>query len=306
MKKSKCLLLFGILFFIFNISANASTVTYSREDSSNYGVNKKWEINDNNLNKVMRTPLVDASEKIYDYAEILTDEEEEKIYDLIIDFYNKYQTEVIILTVRESYYSDSKNEEFASDFYDYNDFGIDFAKYDGILIYRNAYEYDPYYDIYTFGDAQLYFNSYRYNQVLDIVYDDLHTGNYFRGFTIFLEHFNNYYEDGTVMKNYYVDDFGYLQEKYVPPFMTSAIFSIIVTIIIVIILIKRNKMIVKATNADIYLDMSLINFTKRKDKFINSRTTSYTVSSSSGSHSGGGSSSGSSGGGHSSGGGRHG
>ena len=65
-------------------------------------------------------------------------------------------------------------------------------------------------------------------------------------------------------------------------------------------------MIVKATNADIYLDMSLINFTKRKDKFINSRTTSYTVSSSSGSHSGGGSSSGSSGGGHSSGGGRHG
>lgn len=309
MKNNKYLLLFVILFFIFSINVNASTVTSSRNKDNNYGVNKKWLIHDGNIPNVMNTPLVDVSEKIYDYANILTDDEEERLYKLIINFCKRYNTEVIILTVNESYYSDSKNETIASDFYDYNDFGIDYPKYDGIVIYRNVYEDDPYYDIYTFGDAQLYFNDSRYNQVLDYVYNDLHSGNYYQGFSTFLEYFEYYYKDGIVRKNYYVDDYGYLQEKYVPPFIIAIIISGIITGIVVTILVKRNKMIVKATNADIYLDMSSIKYTKRDNIFINSRTTSYTVSSSSGGggHSGGGGShSGSSGGGHSSGGGRHG
>lgn len=308
MKKNKYLFLFMILFFLFSINVDASTITYTREKDNNYGVNKKWKINDGNINNVMQTPLVDASEKIYDYANILTDEEEEQIYKSIMDFRKKYNTEVIILTVRESYYRDSKNEELASDFYDYNDFGLDFTRYDGILIYRNAYEADPYYDIYTFGDAQLYFDSYRYNQVLDYVYNDLHSGEYYRGFSTFLEYFNDYYENGVVMNNYYVDDMGYLQKKFVPPFIPAIIFSGIVTAIVVLVLVRKNKMIVHATNADIYLDMSSVNYRRRDNIFVNSRTTSYTVSSSSGGSSsgGGGSHSGSSGGGHSSGGGRHG
>lgn len=296
-----------IFFFLFAINVDASTLSYPREEASNYGVNKKWNIHEGNINNVMKTPLVDASEKIYDYADIITDNEEEKLYDSIMDFRKKYNTEVVILTVKESYYSDSKNEELASDFYDYNDFGLDFPKYDGILIYRNAYEADPYYDIYTFGDAQLYFDSYRYDQVLDDVYNDLHVGNYYQGFTMFLDYFNDYYEKGIAKKNYYVDDMGYLQEKFVPPFISAFIFSGVVTAIVVIILIRKNKMIVQATNADIYLDMSSVNYRRRDNIFVNSRTTSYTVSSSSGGHSGGGGShSGSSGGGHSSGGGRHG
>lgn len=307
MKKSKYLLLFIILFSLFSINVNATTVTFTRDANNNYGVNKKWTINENNKDNVMRTPLVDASKKIYDYANIITDEEEEKLYNSIMDFRKKYNTEVVILTVKESYYSDSKNEELASDFYDYNDFGIDFSKYDGILIYRNAYEADPYYDIYTFGDAQLYFNSYRYDQVLDDVYNDLHNGNYYRGFSMFLDYFNNYYEDGVAMKDYYVDDMGYLQEKFVPPFLLATIISGVVTAIVVTILVRKNKMVIQATNADIYLDMSSVNYRRRDNIFVNSRTTSYTTSSSSGGHSGGGGShSGSSGGGHSSGGGRHG
>ena len=75
-----------------------------------------------------------------------------------------------------------------------------------------------------------------------------------------------------------------------------------------IILVKKNKMVAKATQAGEYLIKDSINIKNRKDVFLHSHTTSYTVSHDSGGGGGGGHSShsGSSGGGHSSGGGRHG
>ncbi len=72
-----------------------------------------------------------------------------------------------------------------------------------------------------------------------------------------------------------------------------------------LILVKKNKMVIKATEAENYLDQSSVNITNKQDQFLTTHTTSYTVSSSSGGG-GAGSHSGSSGGGHSSGGGRHG
>lgn len=309
MKKKKYLLLFMILFLSFSMNVKASVTVYPRSAENNYGVNKKWSVNTYNMDNIKETPLVDPLEKIYDFADLLTDTEEANLRSLINDFRNKYNTEVIILTVNESYYSDSKNERIASDFYDYNDFGIEYPKYDGILIYRNAYEVDPYYDLYTFGDAQLYFDQARYDEVLDDVYNLLHSGDYYYGFSSFFTYFENYYKKGIAKKGYYVDDFGYLQEKFRPPLLIATIISGIITFIVVNIFVNKNKMIAKATNADIYLDMSSIKYTRRDNIFVNSRTTSYTVSSSSssgGHSSGGGSRSGSSGGGHSSGGGRHG
>ena len=65
--------------------------------------------------------------------------------------------EMVFVSIDMPYNYDSKNEEFAADFYDYNDFGLNFDKYNGILLLRNNYSSDRYYDIYTFGDAQLYF-----------------------------------------------------------------------------------------------------------------------------------------------------
>lgn len=310
MIKKNYLLLFVILFMTFTLNVDASTNVYERDERENYGVNKKWVINESNIDNVRNTPLVDPDEKVYDFADILTDNEEQRLYNLIMNFKNKYNTEVIILTVNESYYSDYKNETIASDFYDYNDFGMDYEKYDGILIYRNAYSLDPYYDIYTFGDAQLYFNQDRYDLVLDKVYNLLHDGDYLSGFSMFFSYFEDYYKKGIAQTSYYVDDMGYLRQKFIPPYFVAFVISGIITVIVVAIFVNNNKMIVSATNADIYLDMSSIKYTKRDNIFVNSRTTSYTVSSSSsgGGHSsgGGGSHSGSSGGGHSSGGGRHG
>ena len=113
------------------------------------------------------------------------------------------------------------------------------------------------------------------------------------------------------MKEYEIDENGYLQKlpaKYHPPIIIACIISSIVSGIVIGIMIKKNKMVAKATTAEEYINNSSVNISNKKDKFLTSHTTHYTISSDSGGSGGGSyhSTSGSSGGGHSSGGGRHG
>ncbi len=316
------------------LNVNAAPKTYERGTLENNGVNKKWTITDNNLPNVLRTPAVDAAEHVYDFSEVLTDEEEQQLRTRINEFIQKNKMEIVIVTKELPYndniksycYNESTadlkedefNEEFAADFYDYNDFGIDYELYDGILLFRNT-ALDPcwnamYYDMYPFGNAQLYFNEYRYDSILDGIYDELHEEHYFDGFMDFINRVDSYLASGkpSDMEYYYVDEYGYLQKEKIPysiPWIPCAGVSGLITLITMIILISKNKMVKKATQASEYLNKNSSKVTNRQDIFLHSHTSSYTESSSSGGGGGGGghsSHSGSSGGGHSSGGGRHG
>lgn len=285
--------------------SNSSVKIHSRNDSNGWGVNKHWDINDSNLDNVLSTPFVDSSEKIYDFADILSDDEEEEIYSKINDFIEKTNMDMVIVSIDMPYSNDYKNEDFAADFYDYNDFGIDFSNYSGILLLRNNYSRDKYYDMYTFGDAQLYFDQSRYDDILDGIYSYFTSSNYVDGMSKFISRCSSYYDNGYAYKyrNAYVDFDGYIQYNYHVPVFMCLVGSSIITLITMCILVKKNKMVRKATTASQYLVKNSINYTEHTDQFVNSHTTHYTVSSSSG---GGGSHGGSSGGGHSSGGGRHG
>ena len=305
MKRFKFLVLFLSFFLGINI-ISASTNTLVRSDNNNYGVNKKFKINSYNIDNVKNTPYVDASEKVYDFGNILSDSDEEKIYKSIKSFISKYNIDMVFVTCDFSYYNDSKNEEYASDFYDYNDFGIDDNNYDGIVIYRNAYKNDPYYSIYFFGDVQLYFNDYRLDNLLDDIYSDFHSGNYLSGVNDAISIISSDIESGipSSNKHKYVDEYSNIKIRYHVPVLICVGVSSLITLIVMIILVNKNKMVKKATRASVYLDKNTINYTEKNDQFVGSRTTHYTVSSSSGGG-GGHSSHGSSGGGHS-GGGRHG
>ena len=154
MRKIKILIL--IIFLSINIlSVNASTEELERTKDNNYGVSKHWNINSNNINNVKNTPYVDADEKVYDFADILTDKEEETVYSYIKEFINKTNMDMVFVSIDMPYSSDKKNEDFAADFYDYNDFGINFENYSGVLLLRNDYEADRYYNIYTFFGEDL-------------------------------------------------------------------------------------------------------------------------------------------------------
>ena len=307
MKKYKLLFVF-IFCLLVNIAiVKADVKTYERIESKNWGVNKKWNITSTNLSNVKNTPLVDASIKVYDFADILNDKEEKEVYNLIIDFVEKTKMDMVFVSVDMPYTYDTKNEDFAADFYDYNDFGLDFENYSGILLLRNDYEADRYYDMYTFGDAQLYFDQSRYDNILDGIYNEFKNKDYLSGIEEFVAYCSSYYDKGyaSTYKDSYIDEMGYIRNTYHVPVFFCLIGSGVITLVTMLILISKNKMVRKATSASNYLDKESINYSEKSDQFLHSRTTHYTVSSSSGG-SGGGSHSGSSGGGHSSGGGRHG
>ncbi|MDD6224177.1 MAG: TPM domain-containing protein [bacterium] len=304
MKKFVKWVLLSFFLVSFPHLVHASVITYERTSDNQYGVNKHWNVGGHNIDNVMDTPYVDATSKIYDFSDILTSDVEKQLYRQIQQFIQTTNMDMVIVTYNLPYESDSENEYFATDFYDYNDFGIDFETYSGVLLFRNTYERDRYYNIYTFGKAQLYFDFDRLDVTLDNMYSYFTTDDYLSGMSIFVDNMLEYYQQGIVSKykDYYVDEDGYLQKRYVPPFFIAGIFSLVITTIIMFVLIKKNKMVKKASKADDYLLSDSIRYSLKEDQFIRSHTSSYRISSSSG----GGSSGGSSGGGHSSGGGRHG
>lgn len=305
MRKLKQLIIITICLLINIELVSASTKTYERTNDNKNGVNKHWDITNKNIGNVKNTPYVNANEKIYDFADILTEEEEKEIYERIEKFIKETHIDMVFVSIDMAYYNDSQNEEYASDFYDYNDFGIDFENYSGILLLRNKYSRDPYFDIYTFGNAQLYFSQARYDDVLDSIYDYFYQDNdYEKGLEVFIKKCKKYYDKGYApkYKYSYVDKDGYIHEHYHIPYAMCILGASVISLITIIILIKKNKMVRKAITANEYLDKNTINYTQSMDQFIRSHTTHYTVSSSGG----GGGHGGSSGGGHSSGGGRHG
>ncbi len=306
--KKIVLLLFTLLLWITPAFAKVP-VTYDRNTLENYGVKKKWKVTSENQANVMRSHAVDSEEKIYDFAGVLTDDEYNSLKKQIEEFIQKTNMDLVILIESFPYYQDRENEDYAVDFYDYNDFGMFNDNYSGTLLFRNTYESNPYYDMYNFGVAQQYFDQSRMDITLDGIYDNLHAGNYYEGFSSFIKYLSNFYDAGMALDDYELDENGFLQKKYEYPFIVIFGAAFVITAIIMGILISKNKMVRKATQAENYLDQSSVQITNRQDIFLTTHTTSYTVSSSSGGSSGGGgghSSRGSSGGGHTSGGGRHG
>lgn len=303
----------AVFFFLFSSFCYASTNTMDRRTLDDYGVHKKWDITGKNINNVLRTPYVDASERVYDFASILTQEEEEQLLELIQEYEEETGFTLVFLSDNFSYHNDDENETYATDFYDYNDFAIDEPLYSGVIFFRNTNVTDPYFGMYTFGNAQLYYDQNRVNAILDSIYSDIKSQNYMEGLDAFVDYLTTYYQEGvpSYLKDSYVDDMGYVVyvRTYQIPWVAVFIVAILGTTGVMAYLIHKNKMIRKAYQASEYLVEGSIHYSVRKDQFIRSHTTSHTISSSSGGssggHSGGGSHSGSSGGGHGSGG-RHG
>ena len=288
-------ILFTILScFLFIGICNAEITTYDRNILDNYGVNKKWVIDEYNKFEVLNTRCVDAKQKIYDFSDILTEEEEKHFKELSLEFYKETGFELVILT--DSFYNlnDDDNGDYAQNFYDYNDFGLDNKYYSGIIILRNTYPGYPRYGVYAFGEAQFYYYDEpgtRLSNALDFIYDDMVSGNYKHAFDTLIEDLTDMYHDGMEdgMEDYILDSNYMLvyTPSFAPPFIGAGVVALIVTLIFIGVNKKKHKLIVKERFAHEYLDRSSISFTRRSDILYDSRTTSYTISSSSGGYSGG-------------------
>ena len=214
-----------------------------------------------------------TSLKVYDYAQVLTVEEEQNLKRNIDLYIANHNMDMALVTVKHHEKLNTMN--YADDFYDYNGFGIG-PNYDGVIFVIDfTFGYT---DIWmsTTGKAISMYTDSRIDSILDFVASKKNYG---------------YYE----MFNAFINKTNYFANEGIPTYDNSVstinwggilITSLIVPTIIILILVFKNKMVKKSTVAHIYLLKDSVVINKRSDNFITTHTTSVRIDDSSSSSGG--------------------
>lgn len=214
---------------------------------------------------------VDISEKIYDYAGILTVEEEKNLKLLIDDYIESYDMDMVIVT--STYYTESTNREYIEDFYDYNGFGLN-DTHDGVIFIMDLSQGYKDVNMVTTGEAILVYDDNRIENIYDAVALEKDNG-YYEMFEAFISSSASYADAGAAPSNkdYYIDSNGDLMRVKKFPIALALILPTVIATVVVIVICAKNKMIKKASNATEYVDKNSIKFTRREDRFITTHTT---------------------------------
>lgn len=276
MKKFKYLLLIVILFGFCIIPVSASTNTFTRTED-NLLVSPDITVTSRNLDNILGTPAVDASEKVYDFAELLTPSEEEQIYNHIKKFINKTDLDLAVVTINDN--NKFSAMEYADDFYDYNDFGTD-LEYSGVLFLVDMDTREIYMS--TTGKAISMYSDYRIDMMLDAIYQDFSNENYFNGITKFVTILENYDTIGLPSNKdskYAIGINGEVYRKF--PWFIVFGFPIVITAIVIGIMIYKNKIVRVATSSREYLDKDSLKIKIVSDRLISTNTVAIPISTSS-------------------------
>ena len=234
-----------------------------------------------------RNNSASPSERVYDYAEVLTDEEEDKLRVLIAGVEDEIGADLVIVTINESvlekygysYNSDSAweycIESYADDFYDSHNYGYNKKHGDGALLLDNWYEGELGSEkgttFSTCGRLVNAYTDYMVDEVLDDVYD-LVESNPYRAYKSFVENVRA--------------DMLYKNEGIRIPFFVILIISLVVAAIYIAVhlKVKEGK---KTTVPSTYVANDAVRFHVRTDDLINRYVTSRVIQTSSGSSGGG-------------------
>lgn len=100
------------------------------------------------VSKLFKSPVTRENssadeERVFDSAEVLTDEEESDLRDYIAKCEEQYHMDIVLVTINENVeaegYWDTVMRDKADDFYDMGNYGYDKVHGDGILILDNWY-----------------------------------------------------------------------------------------------------------------------------------------------------------------------
>lgn len=253
--------------------------------------------------EVERVNLVcTETERVFDYADVLTPEEEDSLRELIAEREKQTRCDIVLVTMNESledYAKQYDSSAYGSDwamikadnFYD--EYGFGWNKYqesddgDGVLLLDNWYrESDGKVHTWlsTSGRAMNIYSSEMISNLLDQVYNYIETSPY----EAYKAYVNTFYEDMT-------------GEIIIPWFMVFIIPTIVAILFICVNMSGKEGR--KTTKASTYVEGSGANFKVRSDQFIGRTVTQRQIPQSSGSSGGGGAHV--SAGGHSHGGGGH-
>lgn len=235
------------------------------------------------------------AERVYDYADILTQEEEDRLRSQISTAEKKLRMDIVLVTLNQPmsgeaamYENDATSpklekvmEAYADNFWDDNKYGYNKSfEGDGLILVDNVYEGQAYWHISTSGIAEDKLSSYEIDQLLDKL--------------------DRYYVDGKPYKGYsefvsaVVDRF---ELRYAIPIFWLFV-TIILPLVVAAIYYAKNKKQYKAqdtTMANTYVMGGIPVMNSMKDELLRKNVTQRHIQTSSGGHSSG----------HSGGGGHH-
>ena len=234
---------------------------------------------------VERTNMDAPAERVYDYADVLTEEEEEKLRGHIDSVERRLGIDIVVLTIDYSVegqdakeqhglrYTDWERnmQDIADDFWDQNRFGYDKGfEGNGVLLLPNWFAGQNGEHISTSGSVERAFGISEINKVLDAV---------------------DMYYDTDPYKAYkaYVDKVEDLLSGSVPsiPWMVVVVVPIFVAVVYAVSHLSQSKA-QKTTAVNTYVAGGRPEFRDKTDSFIRKSVVSRTIQTSSGSSSGGG------------------
>ena len=149
--------------------------------------------------KTVRSNSQDPTERVFEYADMLTDEEEQSLREYIAECEDKIQADIVIVTISEAVEYDLQDSglpevfhakevgstdwntamrDLADNFYDYSNFGYNKVHGNGALLLDNSYEGQKGSWLSTCGNVYDYFGDYEIDQALYAVDDHIDESPY--------------------------------------------------------------------------------------------------------------------------------
>lgn len=151
--------------------------------------------------EVPRTNMEAPAERVYDYADVLTEEEEEKLRQHIARVQGRLGIDIVLVTIDYSVEGQNAMEQhnlryrdwelnmqdIADDFWDQNRFGYNKGfEGDGVLLLHNWYEGQNGEHLSTSGSVERAFGSYDIDKVLDAV-DEWYDSNPYKAYMAYVD-----------------------------------------------------------------------------------------------------------------------
>lgn len=225
-----------------------------------------------------------TEERVFDYADVLTDTEEEKLREQIAQREKQIGADIVLVTLNESlkeyaraYDENAPYSEFtmiyADDFYDEHKFGYNKPIGDGILLLDNIYREDDgkvYTWLCTTGKVQSKYSTGMIDRALDVFYENVDTNPYLA------------YKNFVDQVYYDMEDKNIDMPWYIP--LIGAILA--AGIYVVVNIVQRGGK--KTTNQRSYVNGGQPNLKHKEDIFLRKHVTKVKIETSSSSGGGGG------------------
>ena len=215
------------------------------------------------------------AERVYDYADVLTEEEETALREYIAVCEAEVNVDIVLVTICEDmeasgYSWETSMMNYADDFYDHNNYGYNKVHGDGVLLLDNWYEGQKGSWLSTCGSVYEWFGDYEINRVLDDVYYEV-DDNPYGAYRAYVRRVTQFMEESGVSVGI--------------PWILVLLAPIIVAVVFALTHLSQ-KAAKDTTTAETYVAGGKPEFKERRDDFIRKSVVTRHIDRSSGSSGG--------------------